>query len=79
MPRSDCGSSLRPIGSGVEFRLDVDVRLVPIYIYKTVDAFIDLMAQYVRGTLQEGLFGWQVTDCIVTMTECGYYSADGPA
>jgi len=61
-----------PIGSGIEFRLDVDVRLVPIYIYKTVDAFIDLMAQYVREALREGLFGWQVTNCTVTMTDCGY-------
>jgi ribosomal protection tetracycline resistance protein len=28
--------------------------------------------------LQEGRFGWQVTDCAVTMTECGYSVADGP-
>jgi ribosomal protection tetracycline resistance protein len=61
-----------PIGSGIELRLDVDVRLVPIYIYKTVDAFIDLIAQYVREALREGLFGWQVTDCTVTVTDCGY-------
>jgi ribosomal protection tetracycline resistance protein len=26
-----------PVGSGIEFRLDVDVRLVPIYIYKGAD------------------------------------------
>ena len=61
-----------PIGSGIEFRLDVDVRLVPIYIYKTVDTFVDHMRQYVRETLQEGLFGWQVTDCTVTMIDSGY-------
>jgi ribosomal protection tetracycline resistance protein len=61
-----------PIGSGIELRLDVDIRLVPIYIYKTVDAFIDLMAQYVREALREGLFGWQVTDSTVTVTDCGY-------
>jgi len=61
-----------PIDSGIEFRLDVGIRLVPLYIYKTVDTFSDLMAQYVRETLQEGLFGWQVTDCVVTMTDCGY-------
>ncbi len=61
-----------PIGSGIEFRLAVDVRLVPIYIYKTVDTFIDHMEQYVRETLQQGLFGWQVTDCIVTMIDSGY-------
>ena len=61
-----------PSGSGVEFRLDVDVRLVPIYIYRNVDGFRDLMSQYIREALQEGLFGWQVTDCTVTMTDCGY-------
>ncbi len=61
-----------PIDSGVEFRLDVDVRLVPIYIYKTVDTFVDYMGQYVRETLQEGLFGWPVTDCTVTMIDSGY-------
>ena len=61
-----------PRGSGIEFRLDVGVRLVPIYIYKTGEAFIDLMSQYVNETLREGLLGWQVTDCIVTMTDCGY-------
>jgi len=59
-------------GSGIEFRLDVGVRLVPIYIYKRVDLFVDHMAQYVRETLQEGLYGWQVTDCAVTMIDCGY-------
>jgi ribosomal protection tetracycline resistance protein len=61
-----------PVGSGIEFRLDVDVRLVPIYIFKRVGNFIDHMAQYVRETLQEGLYGWQVTDCAVTLTDCGY-------
>jgi len=61
-----------PIGTGIGFRLDVDVRLVPIYIYKTVDTFVDHVGQYVRETLREGLFGWQVTDCTVTMIDCGY-------
>ena len=36
------------------------------------------MGQYIRHTLQEGLSGWQVTDCLVTMTECAYSIADGP-
>jgi ribosomal protection tetracycline resistance protein len=60
------------IGSGIELRMDVDVRLVPLYIYRTVGTFIDHMRQYVREALEEGLFGWQVTDCIVTITDCGY-------
>ena len=30
------------------------------------------MAQYVREALEEGCRGWQVNDCVVTMTDCGY-------
>jgi ribosomal protection tetracycline resistance protein len=37
------------------------------------------MTQYILRTLREGLFGWQVTDCAVTMTACNYYVGDGPA
>jgi ribosomal protection tetracycline resistance protein len=33
---------------------------------------------YVRQTLQEGLFAWQVTDCVVTMIECTHSVPDGP-
>jgi ribosomal protection tetracycline resistance protein len=67
-----------PIDSGIAFRLEVDFRSVPMYAYKTVDSFADSMSGYVRRTLQEGLFGWQVTDCTVTMTKCTYQSPDGP-
>jgi ribosomal protection tetracycline resistance protein len=67
-----------PPGSGVAFDLQVDPRTVPAHIYKNVDGFAETMGQYVRYTLQEGLFGWQVTDCVVTMIECDYSVADGP-
>ena len=63
-----------PPGSGVAFRLDVDVRSVPMYVYKTVGNFTAMMTQYVTMALREGPFGWRVTDCTVTMTECGYIS-----
>jgi ribosomal protection tetracycline resistance protein len=63
-----------PPGSGVAFRLDVDIRSVPMYVYKTVGNFAAMMTQYVTMALREGLFGWRVTDCTVTMTECGYIS-----
>src|SRR5436305_12792243 len=36
------------------------------------------MDQYVREALREGTFGWQVTDCAVTMTRCIYSVPDGP-
>jgi ribosomal protection tetracycline resistance protein len=67
-----------PRGSGIEFQLQVDARAVPLYIYKTVESFSERMDEYVRQTLREGLFGWQVTDCIVTMTKCIYSVPDGP-
>jgi ribosomal protection tetracycline resistance protein len=36
------------------------------------------MAEYVRLALVEGLHGWQVTDCAVTVTQIAYSLADGP-
>jgi ribosomal protection tetracycline resistance protein len=65
-------------GSGIEFRLQVDHRAIPTYVYKKLENFAEAMGQYVRQTLREGLFGWQVRDCVVTMTECNYSSPDGP-
>ena len=56
------------------FRLDVDVRSVPMYVYKTTGNFTEMMPQYVEQALREGLSGWRVTDCVVTMYECGYVS-----
>ncbi|HWN22308.1 MAG TPA: translation factor GTPase family protein [Gaiellaceae bacterium] len=67
-----------PAGSGVDFRLQVASRAVPLYVYKKVETFTESMGQYVRQSLLEGLFGWQVTDCVVTMTECAYSVPDGP-
>jgi ribosomal protection tetracycline resistance protein len=67
-----------PEGSGVEFHMRVDARDVPLYIFKSVDAFAGVMAQHVRQALREGPAGWQVTDCTVTMIRCGYSSPDGP-
>ena len=65
-------------GSGIELEVDVDPRTVPLYVYKTLGSFQEHMDEYVRETLAEGLFGWQVTDCRVTMTRCGYSVPDGP-
>ncbi|HEX2319323.1 MAG TPA: translation factor GTPase family protein [Streptosporangiaceae bacterium] len=67
-----------PPGSGLRFELDFDPRLVPLYIYKTAGHFTDAMTRYILRTLEQGFYGWQVTDCVVTMHECGYYIGDGP-
>ena len=61
-----------PPGSGIEFRPEVELRTVPLYIYKTVDDFESSMEAYVLAALARGLAGWRVDDCIVTMTDSGY-------
>jgi len=63
-----------PAGSRVVVRLDVDIRLVPLYVYKTADAFAEMLTQYAAHALREGLHGWPVDDCLVTVTDCGYAS-----
>ena len=67
-----------PAGSGIQVRMRVEPYAMPLYVYKNAENFTRSMAGYVRQTLKEGLYGWQVTDCVVTMTECGYSVADGP-
>jgi ribosomal protection tetracycline resistance protein len=66
-------------GSGVVFKLgNMQSRLLPLYIYKNSGNFAEHMRQYVHDALQRGLHGLEVTDCIVTMTDCDYYVGDGP-
>jgi ribosomal protection tetracycline resistance protein len=67
------------VGEGVEVTLDVDLVTIPLYIYKTVDAFRDSMRDYVRATLQRGPSGWAVPDCRVTLTGCAYDSPSSSA
>ncbi len=63
-----------PIGSGVAFRHEVEPRLIPLYLFKTVDTMAAQMEGFVHEALTEGLAGWHVTDCRVTMNEIGYAS-----
>jgi ribosomal protection tetracycline resistance protein len=67
-----------PPGSGIQFRMRVEPPAMPLYVYKSAENFTGSMAGHVRRTLREGRYGWQVTDCVVTMFECGYSVADGP-
>lgn len=65
-------------GSGIDVGLQVSARTAPLYIYGTLERFGEYMAEYVRRSLGEGLYGWQVTDCAVTMIACAYSVPDGP-
>jgi ribosomal protection tetracycline resistance protein len=55
-----------PAGSGVAFRLEVELGSMPY-------AFFAAVEETVRETLGQGLRGWEVTDCVVTMTHSGYW------
>uniref|UniRef100_UPI00403FE6E3 GTP-binding protein n=1 Tax=Streptomyces sp. f51 TaxID=1827742 RepID=UPI00403FE6E3 len=54
-----------PVGSGVEFRLEAELGSMPYAFFKAVE-------DTVEETLGQGLHGWRVTDCVVTMTHSGY-------
>ncbi len=54
------------VGSGVEFQIEAQVLgSMPFAFFRAVE-------DTVRETLQQGIYGWQVTDCTVSMTHSGY-------
>lgn len=55
-----------PVGTGVAFSPGVERGNLP-------PAFVAATEEGVRSALRQGLQGWEVTDCVVTMTESGYY------
>ncbi len=55
-----------PAGSGVRFRLEVELGSMPFAFFKAVEETITL-------TLRQGIHGWQVIDCVVSMTHSGYW------
>ncbi len=62
-----------PINTGVAFRLEVEIHgTMPLAFFKAVE-------ETVHETLQQGIYGWQVTDCTVTMTHSGYSSVSSTA
>ncbi|WP_049563573.1 elongation factor G [Nonomuraea sp. SBT364] len=61
-----------PVGSGVEFRLAVELGSMPYTFMRAVE-------ETVRETLRQGLHGWQVLDCVVTLTRTGYWARQSTA
>ena len=66
-------------GSGITFRLEASLTTIPLYVYKSVDAFRQAMTDTIEETLRQGLYGWRVADCLVTMTHSGYISPSSTA
>ena len=54
-----------PPGTGVEFRREVELGSMPYSFFVAVE-------ETVTETLEQGLHGWRVTDCLVAMTHSGY-------
>src|SRR5215207_1268674 len=55
-----------PINTGVEFRLEIELHgTMPLAFFRAVE-------ETVTETLHQGIYGWEVTDCTVTMTHSGY-------
>ncbi|MEV4508110.1 translation factor GTPase family protein [Dactylosporangium sp. NPDC049525] len=55
-----------PARTGITFRLGVEAGAMPA-------AFFTAVQDTVTATLRQGLHGWQVEDCTVTMTRSGYW------
>jgi ribosomal protection tetracycline resistance protein len=53
--------------SGIVFRRSVELGSLPHAFHKAIE-------ETVRSTLQQGLYGWEVLDILVTLTHTGYAS-----
>lgn len=65
-------------GTGLTFVTAAPAQDMPLYLFKSVEGFAGAIKKHVRRALEHGRYGWQVTDCVVTLTECAYSIADGP-
>ena len=54
-------------GSGITYNLEVELGSLPLAFHKAIE---DTVFQ----TLKQGLYGWEVTDIVVTLTHTGYAS-----
>jgi ribosomal protection tetracycline resistance protein len=65
--RATVGLRVEPAvtGSGVRFALEIELGSLPL-------AFVRAVEETVDQTLRQGIHGWQVIDCVVTMTHSGY-------
>ncbi|HVB44215.1 MAG TPA: translation factor GTPase family protein [Streptosporangiaceae bacterium] len=65
--RATVGLRIEPAlaGSGIRFALEIELGALP-------SAFVKAVEVAVTDTLRQGIYGWQVTDCTVSMTHSGY-------
>jgi ribosomal protection tetracycline resistance protein len=54
-----------PVDSGIDFRREIELGALPLAFLRAIEATV-------TKTLSQGLHGWQVADCTVTLTHSGY-------
>lgn len=59
-------------GSGVSYRVTAEVGAL-------LGAFHRAIEETVRSALRQGLYGWEVTDCVITLTDSAYDSVASTA
>lgn len=62
-----------PVGTGTKFQLGKEV------LGTMSPAFFKAVEETVYETLRQGIYGWQVTDCLVTMTHSGFWPRQSSA
>jgi ribosomal protection tetracycline resistance protein len=65
-------------GSGLVFRTAAPAQHMPLYLFRSAEVFAAAIEKHVRRELVHGRYGWEVTDCVVTLVEVGYSTWDGP-
>ena len=65
-------------GEGIDVRFEIERVAAPLHVYRSWERFTEYMTGYVRDALLAGPHGWQVADCVVTLTFCKHAVADGP-
>jgi ribosomal protection tetracycline resistance protein len=59
-----------PVGSGITYHRELG---------STLPAFYRALEETIHQTLEQGLYGWEVTDCEITLTTVGYNSIKSTA
>jgi ribosomal protection tetracycline resistance protein len=54
-------------GSGIRYRREVELGSLPRAFHRAIE-------ETVGHALEQGIYGWPVTDAAVTLTHCGYWS-----
>jgi len=55
------------VGNGINLRLEVELGSLP-------HAYLRAIEDTAHATLRQGLYGWNVVDCVITLTHAGYVS-----